>query len=227
MIVLALDTSGPSAGVALLRDGQLCYEATVVNRLTHSVNLMPMVEEGLRCAGVTMPEVDLLAAVVGPGSFTGVRIAVAAVQAMAYALDRPCVAVNALEALALGVAESPRVVCPIRDARVQQVYGAAFLHGERLMDDAALKVAEYLRVIEPMGEQFLFVGDGVAPCRQVIVETLGSRASFAPPHLNLLKPGAAALIAGSDRAVHLAPDDLKPLYLRQPQAEREREKQHG
>ncbi|NLD33636.1 MAG: tRNA (adenosine(37)-N6)-threonylcarbamoyltransferase complex dimerization subunit type 1 TsaB, partial [Clostridiales bacterium] len=58
MIVLALDTSGPSAGVALLRDGQLCYEATVVNRLTHSVNLMPMVEEGLRCAGVTMPEVD-------------------------------------------------------------------------------------------------------------------------------------------------------------------------
>ena len=196
----------------------------MVNRLTHSVNLMPMVEEGCAapgrpCRRICWPRWR------GPAS--PVRIAVAAVQAMAQALNRPCVAVDALEALALGVPDNWRVICPIRDARVQQVYGAAFFRGERLMEDAALKAAEYLRAIEPLGETFLFVGDGVDPCRQIIEETLGSRAAFAPPHLNLLKAGAAALIAGSAGTQHLSPDELKPLYLRQPQAEREREKQHG
>lgn len=227
MIVLALDTSGPSAGVALLREGALCYEATVVNKLTHSVNLMPMAEEGLRCAGIELKHVVLLAAVVGPGSFTGVRIGVAAVQGMARALNRPCVAVNALEALALGVQGGPRVVCPIRDARVQQVYGAAFLHGERLMADAALKLTEYLEIIRGLGDSFYFVGDGVNCYQALIEDALGSRAAFAPPHLNLLKPGAAALIAARDVQAAIAPEDLRPLYLRQPQAQRERENMHG
>ena len=157
MLILALDTSGPEAGVALMRDGALIYEATAVNKLTHSVNLMPMVEEALLRAGQSVGDVSLLAAVVGPGSFTGVRIGVSAVKAMAFARQRPVIGVNALEALAHGLVGEDRLICPIRDARAGQVYGAAFFRGERLMADAALKLPDYLRAIAPLGDKAVFV----------------------------------------------------------------------
>lgn len=227
MILMCLDTSGPSAGLALVRDGGLIYEATLVNRLTHSVNLMPMAEEALRASGLKMKDIDLLSAVVGPGSFTGVRIAVAAVQAMAQGVGRLCLPVNALEALARGLYTDDRVACPIRDARAGQVYGAAFRAKKRLMEDAALKLPEYLESIESFGDRFVFVGDGVDAYRERIGEVLGDRAGFAPAHLNLLKAGAAAMIAWQDREAALPPQELLPLYLRRPQAEREREAKHG
>lgn len=226
-MLMCLDTSGPSASLALLRDGQLIYEATLVNKLTHSVNLMPMAEEALRASGLAMKEMDYFAAVVGPGSFTGVRIGVAAAQAMALGLDKRCLAVDALEALAEGLCGSDHVICPIRDARVGQVYGAAFQQGCRLMEDAALKLPEYLEKIRPLGDHFLFVGDGVPVYEAAIREALGDRAEFAPPHLNLLKAGAAAMLAWRGRENSLLPQELLPLYLRRPQAEREREAKHG
>lgn len=227
MILMCLDTSGPSAGLALVRDGELIYEATLVNRLTHSVNLMPMTEEALRASALEMKNIDLFAAVAGPGSFTGVRIGVAAAQAMAQGLGRLCLGVDALEALAAGLAGSDSVVCPIRDARVGQVYGAAFREGERLTEDAALKLPEYLDVIRSLGSRFLFVGDGVAVHRGAISAALGEAARFAPPHLNLLKAGAAAMTAWERRDSAAPPQTLLPLYLRRPQAEREREERHG
>lgn len=222
MLILALDTSGPEAGVALMRDGALIYEATTVNKLTHSVNLMPMVEEGLLRAGHGIGDVSLFAAVVGPGSFTGVRIGVAAVKAMAFAREKPVIPVNALEALAFGLSGDERLICPIRDARAGQVYGAAFMGGKRLMDDAALKLADYLHVITKLGDRPVFIGDGVAPLRENIVQALGERASFAPPHLNILKAGSAAHIAWIRQQEATDADSLSPLYLRLPQAERER-----
>jgi tRNA threonylcarbamoyladenosine biosynthesis protein TsaB len=227
MIILALDTSGPSAGVAVMRDGELVYEATVINALTHSVNIMPMVEEALLRSGLTIDDVTLFAAVVGPGSFTGVRIGVSTVKAMAQALNKPCIGVNALEALACGLAQTPHLVCPIRDARVQQVYGAVFQDGHRLMEDAVLKLPDYLNAIQALGHQFCFIGDGVPPLRDEIIRTLGDRAGFAPAHLNQLKAGAAASIAWMNRAQAGDSQALLPLYLRAPQAERERQKKHG
>ncbi len=224
---MCLDTSGPSAGLALVRDGELIYEATLVNKLTHSVNLMPMAEEALRASALEMKNIDLFAAVVGPGSFTGVRIGVAAAQAMAQGLGRLCLGVDALEALAAGLAGGEGVVCPIRDARVGQVYGAAFRDGKRLTEDAALKLPEYLDVVRSLGDRFLFVGDGVPVYRGAISAALGGAARFAPPHLNLLKAGAAAMIAFERRDSAVPPQELLPLYLRRPQAERERESRHG
>jgi tRNA threonylcarbamoyladenosine biosynthesis protein TsaB len=227
MIILALDTSGPSAGVAVMRDGELVYEATVINALTHSVNIMPMVEEALLRSGLTINAVTLFAAVVGPGSFTGVRIGVSTVKAMALALDKPCIGVNALEALACGLAQTTHLVCPIRDARVQQVYGAAFQDGHRVMEDAVLKLPDYLNAIQALGHQFCFVGDGMPPLREEIISVLGDRAGFASAHLNQLKAGAAASIAWVNRAQAGDSHALLPLYLRAPQAERERQKKHG
>ncbi|NLD52000.1 MAG: tRNA (adenosine(37)-N6)-threonylcarbamoyltransferase complex dimerization subunit type 1 TsaB [Clostridiales bacterium] len=226
MIVLALDSSGPTAGVALMQDDRLVYEATLNNGLTHSVNLMPMVEEAIEKSGFPLPDIDCYAAVAGPGSFTGVRIGVAAVKAMAQAQQKPCIGVNALEALAYGLAEEGDIICPIRDARVQQVYGAAFSGGSRVMEDVALKLSQYVAQIDPLGQRFLFVGDGVEPSRQQLVALLGNRARFAPPHLNMLKAGAAAAIALRDAHRAVKPEQLVPLYLRKSQAERERQA-HG
>ena len=227
MILMCVDTSGPSAGLALVRDGELIYEATLVNSLTHSVNLMPMAEEALRSSGLEMKDIGLFAAVVGPGSFTGVRIGVAAVQGMAQGLNKLCLPVNALEALAFGLLCDEHVVCPIRDARAGQVYGAAFRAGRRLMEDAVLKLPEYLEEIRPMGERFVFIGDGVPVSREKIMEALGERAAFAPSHLSLLKAGSAAMIAWEKRGQAVQPHELLPLYLRRPQAEREREARNG
>lgn len=227
MMLLALDSSGPSAGLALLRDGQLVYEATVTNKLTHSVNLMPMVEEGLVRSGMTPADIDVFAAVVGPGSFTGVRIAVAAVQGMAQAQNKQCIAVDALEALAFGLLISDVLICPIRDARVNQVYGAAFYRGKRLMEDAAMKLEDYLHLVRNFDGQLCFVGDGVTAYQEEIINSLGAKAVFAPPHLLGLKPGAAAFIAANQLDCAVSPKELLPLYLRQPQAVRERQKHHG
>ena len=227
MILMCVDTSGPSAGLALVRDGELIYEATLVNKLTHSVNLMPMAEEALRSSGLEMKDIGLFAAVAGPGSFTGVRIGVAAVQGMAQGLNKLCLPVNALEALAFGLLCDEHVVCPIRDARAGQVYGAAFRAGQRLMEDAVIKLPEYLEEIRPMGERFVFTGDGVLVSREKIMEALGERAAFAPPHLSLLKVGSAAMIAWEKRDQAVQPHELLPLYLRRPQAEREREARNG
>ena len=227
MILMCVDSSGPSAGLALVRDGELIYEATLVNKLTHSVNLMPMAEEALRSSGLEMKDIGLFAAVVGPGSFTGVRIGVAAVQGMAQGLNELCLPVNALEALALGLLCDEPVVCPIRDARAGQVYGAAFRAGRRLMEDEVLKLPDYLELIRPLGERFVFTGDGVPVSREKIMEALGGRAAFAPPHLSLLKAGSAAMIAWEKRDQAVQPHELLPLYLRRPQAEREREARNG
>lgn len=158
MIILAIDTSGPVAGVSVWCDGAIRYEAAAVNKMTHSENIMPMVEEALLRAGVTKEQLTLLAVTVGPGSFTGVRIGVTAVKALSHALGIPCVAVDALEATAAGLEAQDEIVCPIQDARVQQVYGAAFCNGKRLLDDCVLKLPEYLDKISLLGERFLFTG---------------------------------------------------------------------
>lgn len=220
MNVLAVDTSGQAAGVALLKDGKLTYEALSINRLTHSANLMPMVEEGFFRSGLTLSEIDLIACVVGPGSFTGVRIGVSAVKALAHVKNIRCVGINALEALC----DLPfdGILCPIRDARAGQVYGAAFQKGERVMQDAALKLDAYLEQIAPLGERFLFVGDGVMAYQAQIASALYEKALFAPENLNNIRPSAEARLALARRDESVDYLTLAPLYLRAPQAERER-----
>lgn len=225
MNVLCIDTSGPSAGVAVLKDGRLAFECELTHGMTHSQCIMPMVEQGLAGTGLRTNEVDLFAAVVGPGSFTGVRIGVSTVKALAHAVNKPCVGVDALEALAAGIWSFDGIVCPILDARAQQVYGAVFEAGVppvRLMDDTAEKLAEFLPKVKALGRRALFLGDGAPVFEGAIREALGDQAAFAPAHLRGLRAGSAAVLASlraqeADDFLH-----LMPLYLRAPQAERER-----
>ena len=98
MKLLAIDTSGPVCGVAVMKDGAIVYEASAINKMTHSVNLLPMIDTACQSAGLTIADLDRIAVVVGPGSFTGVRIGVSTVKGLAHAHNTPCVAIDALEA---------------------------------------------------------------------------------------------------------------------------------
>lgn len=228
MIVLAVDTSGPVCGVAVTQDGRVRYEGAAVNRLTHSANLMPMVDEALFRAGLTLREMDLLGCVVGPGSFTGVRIGVSTVKGLAHGTDKPCVAVDALEALAAGAGHGPALLCPIQDARAGQVYGAVFRAGfppKRLLADEAETLDAFvdhaLALAEP-GQPLCFPGDGAPVHRAALLARLGSRALFPPGLFAYLRPAAVALLAEAHAADSVDYLALAPTYLRAPQAERAR-----
>ncbi len=221
MKLLAIDTSGPVCGVAVMKDGAIVYEASAINRMTHSVNLLPMIDAACQSAGLTIAGLDRIAVVSGPGSFTGVRIGVSTVKGLAHANNTPCVAVDALEAMAVGAGEFNGVICPIQDARAGQVYGAAFsadeLRPERLMKDIPLQLEKYVETIRSFGDRFLFLGDGMPVHRAKLEALLGEEAVFAQPQQAFLRPASVAYLASlaEETVDYLA---LMPLYLRAPNA---------
>ena len=221
MKLLVMDTSGPVCGVAVMEDEKVLCEYTAQNRNTHSANLMPMAEAALLSAGKTIGEMDAIAAVTGPGSFTGVRIGVATAKGLAHGAGIPCIPVDALEALSLSAGGFDGVVCPIQDARAGQVYGAAFRDGKRLTADEPLKLEAFIEKILPYGERFLFLGDGAPVHREKIREILGKKAVFAPAHLNYLRPSAAGQLAleSGNMTDYLG---LQATYLRPPNAVKNR-----
>ena len=229
MIVLAVDSSGPVASAAVARDGKILYEAAASVGLTHSQTLQPMIDQAVRAAGLTPESIDLFACVAGPGSFTGVRIGVCAVKAMAQATGSPCVALNALEVLAAGQYGFEGTICPILDARRGQVYAAAFrlregLAPQRLMEDDALQLEDYLARL-PRGERLLFVGDGTCQYGGRVREVLAERALICPDYRAQLRAGAACYLAPLSPRVTAM--ELSPIYLRKPQAQREKEARLG
>lgn len=225
--LLAIDTSGPVCGVAILVDGAVAYEAATVNKMTHSVNLLPMIDAALTATGLTLMDMDRLACVTGPGSFTGVRIGVSTLKGLAHGASRegddgkPCVAVDALEAMAAGAGDFDGVICPIQDARAGQVYGAAFRNGEvrpeRLMEDIPLKLEEYVERLRTLGTRFLFIGDGMPVHRAKLEKLLGDAAVFAQPQRAYLRPAAAAYLASLETETQDY-RSLMPMYLRAPNA---------
>ncbi|MBP3454192.1 MAG: tRNA (adenosine(37)-N6)-threonylcarbamoyltransferase complex dimerization subunit type 1 TsaB [Clostridia bacterium] len=223
MKLLAIDTSGPVCGVAILTEAGIAYECAAVNKLTHSTNLMPMVEAAFAATGLTVQDMDRIAVVTGPGSFTGVRIGVSTAKGLAHGAGKPCVAVDALEAMAAGVGEFSGIICPIQDARAGQVYGAAFSAGDvrpdRLMEDTPLKVEEYVAAIQSMGDRFLFLGDGMPVQKAKLQALLGDAAVFANPQQAFLRPAAVAYL-GSLATEEMDYLELMPMYLRAPNAER-------
>ena len=219
MKILVIDTSGPVCGVAVMDEEKVYSEYTAQNKNTHSASLMPMIERALEAAGMTLGDMDAVAAVTGPGSFTGVRIGVATAKGIAHGAGLPCIAVDALEALSESAGDFDGIVCPIQDARAGQVYGAAFRNGERLIPDAPMKLEEYLDTVSGLGSRFLFTGDGAPVFRERIAEILGERAAFAPAYRGYLRPSAAGSIAirRGETTDYL---HLEASYLRPPNAQK-------
>ena len=225
MNILAIDTSGPVCGVAILSDGAIRFSQTVLNKRTHSVNLMPMVDAAFSYTGLTLADMDRLACVVGPGSFTGVRLGVSTVKGLAHGAGKPCVAVNALEALAAGVGRFDGLICPLQDARAGQVYAALFRSGaqrpERVGPDEPIAVELLAERLLQTGERALFTGDGMPVHRERLAALLGERAVFAEPAFAYLRPEVAAQLAARTEET-LDYLSLMPYYLRAPSAERNR-----
>ena len=234
MKLLVIDTSGPVCGVAVMDGDRVLSEQISQNRHTHSANLMPMVDASLFHAGCTLAEMDAVAVVTGPGSFTGVRIGVATARGLAHGSGKPCIGVNALEALSLSAGSFDGVICPIQDARAGQVYGAAFMRGDRLLPDAPMKLEDFLAAAEKAAPgqegRFLFVGDGAAVHRESIARIMENRAVFLPGYLSILRPSAAGYLAMTkgEGVDYLT---LKETYLRLPNAEKNKKlleaMQHG
>lgn len=226
MKILALDTSGPVAGAALMEDGVITHEVMASHGLTHSQTAMLMVDQCLSAAGITAKDVDLFAAVAGPGSFTGVRIGVCAVRALAHAWNKPALPVDSLETLAMNGFGFRGVICPILDARRGQVYCAAFRFEEgklpvRILDDEAMALTDFLKKL-PENEKCLFLGDGLKVHFPAVSAAMGDRAVAAPAHMAYIRPAAACEIALQRAEEGGNFMELMPIYLRAPQAERER-----
>ena len=146
MLILAFETSAKAASAALLEDGKLLGESYQNTGLTHSQTLMVMAENLLHQCGKTVNDVNAVAVAAGPGSFTGVRIGVAAAKGFAWGREVPCYGVSTLEAMALSLGEYQGYVCPVMDARRSQVYNALFYvnHGslKRITEDRAIALAQ-------------------------------------------------------------------------------------
>ncbi len=208
-----------------MTNGKIAQLIEMDNGLTHSETIMPAIDRALEAAGVCAREIDLFAVVAGPGSFTGVRIGVCAAKGFAHAWGKPCAPIHALEALSLNLAGFDGLVCPILDARRGQVYCAAFDVKTgvpvRALDDDAVALEDFIGSLPPC-EKYAFVGDGVPVNAEKIKVMLGARVFLPPAHLLSLRADAVAVLAAQKEDEWVAARALTPVYLRKPQAERER-----
>ena len=223
MNILAVDTAGKTLGVALLQDGRLKYECYLDGGMTHSETLMPLVDHCLKLCGLTCADIGLFGVNAGPGSFTGLRIGLAAVKGLAFPRETPCAPVSTLEALAAAHTGKGTVLCAL-DARRAQVYSAAFDLGThtRLMDDDARAVDDLAQFVENCKKPLFFVGDGAALCYNKYSNVPGVLS--VPPALRGGRAAAVGLVAGQmwERGEAVLPEALLPDYHRLSQAERER-----
>lgn len=230
MKILAIDSSGLVASAAVVSDEAVIAEFTVNNKQTHSQTLLPMIDQVVQFSGIALEELDALAVAAGPGSFTGLRIGASTVKGMGLALDKPVVPVPALEGMAYQLAESEGWICPIMDARRNQVYtGIYYMEGGQLRirrQQYATDIRDLLEDLEKGGQTVHFLGDGVPIYREMIEEGLSVPFSFAPPHLARQRAAAVAMLACRyyrEGKTETAAEH-KPIYLRKSQAERERER---
>lgn len=224
MKILAIDTSAVTASAAVLEDGALVTSTELRSKMTHSQTILPMVGDMLKNAALSLKDIDVAAVNVGPGSFTGVRIGVAAVKGFCFADNIPCVAVSTLESMAynfIGL-PTPQTVCAVMDARCAQVYTALFEVGEtvtRVTPDEAISIEELGNRLKKLEKSVILVGDGAKLCYTILKDTVDNLC-VAPDHLRYQNAvGVAAAAYRSEERCDAA--SLQPVYLRLPQAERE------
>lgn len=227
MKILSFETSAKAASVALMEDGKLLGECYQNTGLTHSQTIMVMAENVLKECGVSVSNIDAVAVANGPGSFTGVRIGVAAAKGLAWGGDLPLYGVSTLEAMALSLGAYEGTVCAVMDARRAQVYNALFtVHcGKltRVCEDRAISLAEMGENLQNCEKPIFLVGDGAVLCYNSLLESVPGMV-LPPEHRSHQRAVGVGLAAFQMAAEGLKPDgkELTPNYLRLSQAERER-----
>lgn len=224
--ILALDSSAKTASAAVVDgDGHLISEAFVNAGLTHSETLLPMIDSVLNLAHLTMADIDACVITDGPGSFTGIRIGIAAVKGLAMPYDTKCCGVSTLEAMAYNLKDEDCIACCAMDARCAQVYSAIFRckdgKVERLTKDDAIPASKLPEILEKYSnERIICVGDGAHIAYDAIKESFSS-VELAKDRKRFQSAFGAACAVLSEKAELVPAAQLLPVYLRPSQAERE------
>lgn len=227
MLILAFETSAKAASVALTENGKLLGEAYQNTGLTHSQTLMVMAEDMLKQCGKTARDVQAVAVAAGPGSFTGVRIGVAAAKGFAWGGEIPCFGVSTLEAMAEGLGVFDGYVCPCMDARRAQVYNALFRAENgtltRITGDRAIALQELKEELKKLEKPIFLVGDGASLCYNTLAGEVPGLV-MPPEHRLHQRAVGVAILANRLAAAGNLPNggELIPNYLRLSQAEREK-----
>lgn len=228
MKILALDSSGLVASVAVVENDVTIAEYTVNYKKTHSQTLLPMLDEIKRMIELDLNSIDAIAVASGPGSFTGLRIGAATAKGLGLALDLPIIPVPTVDSLAYNLYGSEKMICPLMDARRNQVYtGLYTFEGGALVTiepQCAVDIAEIAGRMNEIGKAVIFLGDGVSVYREKLAELLRIQYDFAPSCCNRQRAACVAALGEKlyqsgivQTAAWYAPD-----YLRLSQAERER-----
>lgn len=232
MKILALDSSGLVAGVALVEDDTLVAEYSTNYKKTHSQTLLPMLDEIKKMVELDLHSIDVIAVSAGPGSFTGLRIGSATAKGLGLALGVPLAAVPTVDALAMNLYGCEKLICPMMDARRSQVYTGLYTFEKKeeayelraALSQCALPVQELTEKINALGQEVIFLGDGVPVYREMLTQQLKVPYSFAPASCNRQRAASVAVLgsicAREGRLVSAG--EFAPEYLRMSQAERER-----
>ena len=227
MKILAVDSSGLVASVAIVENENLLAEYTVNYKKTHSQTLMPMLDEIVKMTDLSLESIDAIAVAGGPGSFTGLRIGSATVKGLGLALNKPIVNVPTMDGLAYNMWGSAGRICPIMDARRNQVYTGVycFVNGNLVIDtqQMAIEITGLIEALNQKEEKVTFLGDGVPVYEDIIKKNIEVPYAFAPAHLNKQRAsaiGALACIYYKEGRIETAAEH-EPEYLRLSQAERE------
>lgn len=227
MKILALDSSGLVASVAIVEDDNLLGEYTMNYKKTHSQTLLPMLDEVAKMIELDMNSLDAIAVSKGPGSFTGLRIGSATAKGLGLALNKPIVSVPTIDAMAFNMWGAKDLVCPIMDARRQQTYTGLFEFEDgkmnTIIEQSVLMIEEIIEKINEIGKKVIFLGDGVDVFKDYIKENIKVPYEYALANNNKQRASSVAVLGeimfkeGKDELA----SEHKPDYLRLSQAERE------
>ena len=222
MKILSIDTSTAICTVGLVDGNDVVAEAVDQSGQTHARHIMAMVDDTLNQTNLALEDVDGFGVVIGPGTFTGLRIGISTVQGMAYALSKPVAGITSLDALAVQADTELRYICPMVDARRQEVYyGLYELHAQELSQASPHQVASPADLLKQIQAPCYFLGTGARIYRQLISDTLGSRASFSEADMDRIHSSVIAKLARS----HFQRTDVQklpvvsPYYIRRSDAE--------
>ena len=216
MKILGVDTSTPIGSVGLIDGERFVAEHTLSIVKAHSSRLMPAIDQILKWGDLTVHDLDACAVGIGPGSFTGIRIGVGTIKSLCYALKKPIIGISTLEAIAYNLRYTEKLICPILDARKDEVYGALFRGAQNLLrksEDLCVPIESLLSQIDG---DVMFVGDGLRRYAPVVQEQFGKDVSLADPIFNVPRGTSIARI-GYDRLLNGQSGDyfsLTPNYVR-------------
>ncbi len=228
MKLLGIDSSGLAASVSLVIDGIMVAEYTTNLKKTHSQTLLPMIDEIVQMTSFDLKEIDAIAVSAGPGSFTGLRIGSSTAKGLGLALKKPIIPVPTVEGLAYNLYGTSDLICPIMDARRNQVYTGIYeFKGNNfniISNQKAVEIKDLISELNTLNRKVVFLGDGVPVYKEIIEQEMLSEFAFALPHMAIQKAGAVcsrAEVLYQAGKIETAADH-KPDYLRLSQAERER-----